>query len=67
MGAQAVLDGLADLAAVWAAGPRPGPHQAAARRCLRVDRKQEAHAAVRDEIEALLARERPGWRVAEVV
>ncbi len=27
----------------------------------------EGRAVVRDEIEALVARERPGWRVAEVV
>ena len=40
---------------------------AAARRYGRVNGNLEAHAVIREEIEALVARERPGWRVAEVV
>ncbi len=40
---------------------------AAARRYRLINRNLETHAVIRDEIEALLARERPGWRVVEVV
>jgi hypothetical protein len=44
---------------------------AAARRCPRGDlmatANLETDAVIRDEIEALVARERPGWRVVEVV
>jgi hypothetical protein len=40
---------------------------AAARRCPRGDRNLESDAVIREEIEALVARERPGWRVVEVV
>ncbi len=39
----------------------------AARRYGRVDRNLETNAVVGEEIEALVARERPGWRVVEVV
>ena len=40
---------------------------AAARRYGRVNGNLETHAVIREEIEALVARERPGWRVVEVV
>ena len=40
---------------------------AAAGRRERVDRSTEAHAVTRDETEALVARERPGWRVVDTV
>lgn len=40
---------------------------AAAERWGEVDRNTEAHAVTRDEIEALVARERPGWRVVDFI
>jgi hypothetical protein len=39
---------------------------AAARRYGRVNRNLETDAVTREEIEALVARERPGWRVVEI-
>ncbi len=40
---------------------------AAAPRYCRVDRNLEIQAVIKEEIEALLARERPGWRVVDVL
>ena len=40
---------------------------AAARRYGQANRNLETQAVIREDIEALLARERPGWRVVEVV
>ncbi len=40
---------------------------AAARRYGRVNRNLETQAVIKEEIEALLARERPGWRVVDVM
>ena len=67
LGAQAVLDGLADLAAVWTAVRAQVCTGAAARRYGQANRNLETQAVIREEIEALLARERPGWRVVEVI
>jgi hypothetical protein len=62
---------LADLAAMRTAVPRPGRHRgrgpALSSWRPRGDRNLEIDAVIRDEIEALVARERPGWRVVEVV
>ena len=44
-----------------------GGTEAAARRYKRVNRNPGTRAVTRDEIEALVVRERPGWRVVEVV
>jgi len=41
--------------------------RAAARRYLRVKRNPETRIVIREEIEALVARERPGWRVVDVM
>ncbi len=38
-----------------------------ARRYKRVNQNPETRAVTREEIEALVVRERPGWRVVEVV
>ncbi len=43
-----------------------GGTEAAARRYKRVNRNPETRAVTRDEIEALVVRERPGWRVVDV-
>jgi hypothetical protein len=40
---------------------------AAVRRYLLINRNLETHAVIKEGIEALVARERPGWRVVEVV
>ena len=40
---------------------------AAARRWKRVNRNTETHTVTREEIEALVVRERPGWGVVDVV
>ena len=56
-----------DLAAVWTEVRAQVRTAAAARRYGRVNRNLETQTVIREEIEALLARERPGWRVAEVV
>jgi hypothetical protein len=66
IGATAVLDGLADLAAVRAGCRAQVRTGAAARRYRRINR-EETQTVIKDEIEALVARERPGWRVVEVV
>ena len=65
--AEAVLDGLAGLAAVRTAVPRPGPRRPRAS-ALQVEQPEHGgQAVIRDEIEALVARERPGWRVVDVM
>jgi len=38
-----------------------------ARRCKQVNRNPETRAVIREEIEALVVRERPGWSVVEMV
>jgi hypothetical protein len=53
----------------------PGPQRrsvrvgtaVAARRYRQVNRESETPAVTREEIEALVARERPGWRVVDVL
>ncbi len=51
------------------AGGGAGRHRCRDRALKRegVNRSTEGRAVVREEIEALVARERPGWRVVEVV
>jgi hypothetical protein len=41
--------------------------RAPVRRYLRVDRNPETQIVTREQIEALVARERPGWRVVDVM
>ena len=44
-----------------------GRHRRRGRALKRVNRNKEVNAVTRDEIEALVARERPGWRVVDVL